>query len=68
MKVEDLRKMTVEELKEKEKELRKKLMELRFQNSVGTLDKPSEIRKTKKDIARILRVLREMELKKEVNG
>ena len=68
MKVEDLRKMTVEELKEKEKELRKKLMELRFQNSVGTLDKPSEIRKTKKDIARILTVLREMELKKEVNG
>ena len=68
MKVEDLRKMTFEELKEKEKELRKKLMELRFQNSVGTLDKPSEIRKTKKDIARILTVLREMELKKEVNG
>lgn len=67
MKVEELRKMTDEELKEKVVELKKKLMELRFKNSIGSLEKPSEIKATKKTIARILTILRERELQKEGN-
>jgi len=65
MKMEEIRKMSNEELKEKVVELKKKLMELRFKNSIGALDKPSEIKETKKTIARILTVLKERELGKE---
>jgi large subunit ribosomal protein L29 len=62
MKAKELRKLSNEELKEKLKELKQKLMKLRFQNEIGGLEKPSEIKATKKDIARILTILREREL------
>ncbi|NPA53590.1 MAG: 50S ribosomal protein L29 [Aquificae bacterium] len=62
MKAEELRKLTDDELREKLVELKKKLMHLRFQNAIGGLEKPSEIRATKRDIARILTILREREL------
>ena len=62
MKAKELRKLSNEELKEKLKELKHKLMKLRFQNEIGGLEKPSEIKATKKDIARILTILREREL------
>ena len=68
MKAEELRKLTDDELKEKVVELKKKLMNLRFQNAVGGLEKPSEIRQTKKDIARILTILRERELQAQGGG
>ncbi|ACO04200.1 MAG TPA: 50S ribosomal protein L29 [Persephonella sp.] len=64
MKAEELRKLTDDELKDKLTELKKKLMNLRFQNAVGGLEKPSEIKATKRDIARILTILRERELSK----
>ncbi|MCW4573309.1 50S ribosomal protein L29 [Venenivibrio stagnispumantis] len=63
MKAIELRKLTTEELKEKLKELKKKLMNLRFQNSIGALGKNSEIKETKRDIARILTILRERGIK-----
>ncbi len=62
MKAKELRKLTNEELQEKLKELKEKLLKLRFQNEIGGLEKPSEIRNTKRDIARILTILREREL------
>ncbi|RUM50786.1 MAG: 50S ribosomal protein L29 [Hydrogenothermus sp.] len=62
MKAKELRKLSNEELREKLKELKQKLMKLRFQNEIGGLEKPSEIKATKKDIARILTILREREL------
>ncbi len=62
MKAEELRKLTDDELKEKLNELKKKLMNLRFQNAIGGLEKPSDIKATKRDIARILTILREREL------
>ncbi len=62
MKAEELRKLTDDELKEKLVELKKKLMNLRFQNAIGGLEKPSDIKATKRDIARILTILREREL------
>ncbi len=62
MKAEELRKLTDDELKEKLTELKKKLMNLRFQNAIGGLEKPSDIKATKRDIARILTILREREL------
>lgn len=67
MKAAELRKLTNEELQEKLVELKKKLMELRFKNAIGSLEKPSDIKATKKTIARILTILRERELEKEVS-
>lgn len=64
MKASELRKLTDQELREKLIELKKKVMNLRFQNAIGTLSKTSEIRDTKRDIARILTILKERELKK----
>ena len=62
MKASELRKLSNEELKEKVIELKKKLFNLRFQNKIGSLSKNSEIKQTKKDIARILTIIREREL------
>ncbi len=64
MKASELRKLTDEELRDKLTELKKKLMQLRFQNEIGALGKPSEIKETKRDIARILTILKERELSK----
>ncbi|RMA92444.1 50S ribosomal protein L29 [Hydrogenothermus marinus] len=61
MKAKELRNLTNEELKDKLIELKKKLMQLRFQNTIGGLEKPSEIRETKRTIARILTILKERE-------
>jgi large subunit ribosomal protein L29 len=68
MKAAELRKLTNEELQEKLVELKKKLMNLRFQNAIGSLGKTSEIRETKRDIARILTMLRERELQEVKAG
>lgn len=64
MKASELRKLTDQELKDKLVELKKKLMNLRFQNAIGSLAKPSDIKATKKDIARILTILKEREIRK----
>lgn len=64
MKASELRKLTEQELKDKLLELKKKLMNLRFQNAIGSLAKTSEIRDTKRTIARILTILKERETKK----
>ena len=41
-------------LREKVVEAKKKLLTLRLKKSTGELDKPSEINKTKKEVARLL--------------
>lgn len=64
MKVSELRKLTEQELREKLVELKKRLMSLRFQNAIGSLAKTSDIKNTKRDIARILTILKEREIKK----
>lgn len=61
MKAKELREFSNEELKEKEKELGQELFNLRFQKATGQLGNTANIPKTKKDIARIKTVLREME-------
>ncbi len=60
---EDLRAKSTEELNKLLVELKEKLMKLRFKNAYGQLDNPMEIRSTKRQIARILTILRERELK-----
>lgn len=54
MEAKDFKEMTVEELSEKEKELRKELFNLRFQAVSGHVENPNRIKQIKRDIARLL--------------
>ncbi len=53
--------MTAEELLQKEKELRKELFNLRFQQATGEIQNPKRISAVRKDIARILTIITEKE-------
>src|SRR5262245_42470465 len=60
----DLRGMSDEQLGLTLKDTEKHLFQLRFQSATDRLETPSEIRKAKRDIARIKTVQRERELVK----
>ena len=62
MKASELRDLSLEELQEKLDHLKDELFNLKFQNATGQLDSPMRVPQTKKDIARVLTVLREKEL------
>ena len=59
MKANEIRQMSVEELEKKLKELKNELFNLRFQHAINQLDNPHKIGDVKKDIARVMTVLRE---------
>ena len=59
MKAAELRALSVEALEEKLKELKAELFNLRFQHAINQLDNPHKIGDVKKDIARVMTVLRE---------
>ncbi len=65
MKANELRKLTVEELRKKVDEMKMKLLKLRFKQKVAGLDNPMEIRNLRRDIARALTIIREKELRGE---
>jgi large subunit ribosomal protein L29 len=65
MKAAELRKKSKEELKKILKEKRERLQKLRFDLSLGKLKNVREIRQTKKDIARILTIIKEICQKKD---
>jgi large subunit ribosomal protein L29 len=56
----ELRQLTGAELAEKEKQLVQELFNLRFQFGTGRLENPMQIRKTKRNIARIKTVLQQV--------
>ncbi len=61
MKASKMRDMSKEDLIAEESELRQQLFKLRFQAATGQLESASRMRGVRRDIARILTVLREME-------
>lgn len=61
MKPEDIRKMSREDRVRKLNELRLELVRLKMQSRVGTLTDTAKIRNIRRDIARILTILREEE-------
>lgn len=63
MKPSKLREMNAEELNNKLSELKRELLNLRFQNATGQLNNPKQIDACKKDIARVMTILRDFELK-----
>jgi large subunit ribosomal protein L29 len=62
MKSAELRGMSDEQLDLTRKEVVKNIFHLRFQSATERLETPSEIKKAKRDLARILTVQRERQL------
>lgn len=65
MKAKEFKDMTNEELQTKLKELKAEHFNLRFSHATGQLTNPMMLNTTKKDIARVLTILRERELKEK---
>ena len=68
MKVKELREMTGEQLNAKLADLKKELFNLRFQHAINQLDNPHKIADVKKDIARVMTVLRQKEAEASKNA
>ena len=61
MKIKDIRSKSTEELQKELKELKSELFKLRFQFTTNQLDNPMLIKGVKRDIAKVLNVLKERE-------
>ncbi|MGD8313808.1 MAG: 50S ribosomal protein L29 [Syntrophobacterales bacterium] len=59
MKASEFRELSVEELEVKEKELAEALFNLKFQHATGQLDNTAQLKRTRRDIARVNTVLGE---------
>ena len=62
MKINELRKLTNEDLNKKITESKKELLDLRIKQSTGNLEKPSKVHELRKEVARMKTILREREL------
>lgn len=65
MKATELRSKTREELDQELLELKDELFKLRFQHATNQLSNPQQLKYVKRNIARVLTVMREMELEKK---
>ena len=65
---EDLKEMPVSELTERLENTREELFNMRFQLATGQLDNYRRVRWLRRDIARVMTVLRERELASEGEG
>ena len=63
MKASEVRDLTTAELESKLKDLKAELFNLRFQLAINQLENPMRIKAVKKDIARIMTILRDNEIK-----
>lgn len=68
MKAKELKELTNDELQQKLKTLKSELFNLRFSHATGQLANPMQINNTKKDIARVLTILKERESQNASNN
>jgi len=61
VKAQSMKEMTLEEIEQRVSELREELFNLRFRNSMRQLDNPLKIRESRREMARLLTVMREKE-------
>jgi len=59
MKASQMREQTLDELRDRERDLSEQLFALRLQKVTGQLEKPARVRQVRKDLARVLTLLRE---------
>jgi len=68
MKASEIRDMNLDEMHSKVSDLKEELFNLRFQHEIGQLENPQKMKQTKKDIARVETIIREVTLnQKETN-
>ncbi len=65
MEAKELRERGLDELTQKRSELREEVGHLRLKKATSRLENPMKLRETKRDLARIETVLREMALQNE---
>lgn len=63
MKASEFREKTQDELIKEVQELKSELYRLRFQQATNNLDNPMKLKVVRKNIARVMTILREIELK-----
>ena len=61
MNVAEIRELSVDVLRDREKELDDQLFRLRIQKSMGQLEAPARVREVRRDLARVKTILREKE-------
>ncbi len=59
MKAAQFREQTVEELRDRERELAEQLFALRLQQVTGQIENPAKLKMVRRDLARVMTVLRE---------
>ena len=68
MDVRDIRKLNDEKLYDQLEDLKEALFNLRFQKAFGQLEDSNSIRRAKRDVARVLTVIRERQLQVQEEG
>lgn len=63
MKAKEIRDLTKDEAELKLRELGDQIYKLKSQGKTGQLENPGKVRQTRRDIARVKTILREMEIK-----
>jgi large subunit ribosomal protein L29 len=66
VKADEVKNLSISELKQKEITLNQEIFNLKFQRATGQLGNTSTIGKTKKDLARVKTILKQMELSGEI--
>jgi large subunit ribosomal protein L29 len=67
MKTSEIRDMNQDEMQSKISDLKEELFNLRFQHEIGQLENPQRMKETKKDIARMGTILKEVTLNQKKN-
>ncbi|MCS7171600.1 MAG: 50S ribosomal protein L29 [Aquificaceae bacterium] len=65
MRAKELKKLSLQDLLKKEEELRRELFRLRVRKKIEGLPNPMQIRNTRRQLARVLTLLREKQLRGE---
>ena len=61
MKASEIRALSVEEMLRKVDDLKQELFNLRFQHETGQLENPQKMKQTKRDIARVKTIIKQVE-------
>ena len=62
MRASEVRDLNLEEMHRKVSDLKEELFNLRFQHEIGQLENPQRMKQTKRDIARVETVIKEVTL------
>ena len=62
MKASEIRDMNLEEMRLKVSDLKEELFNLRFQHEIGQLENPQRMKQTKRDIAKLETIIKEVTL------